>query len=99
MQLTRYLVIGYKPNAFPRRNPSARLSVQSPSLKGNEIAVALKIDVPDSLFKVPQLRASITVPEDSVSAPVIEAEVLENIKEELNQQLGVDLSIQVIENP
>lgn len=93
MRLNRYLVVGSKRH----QKPSARLSVKIPALDSHEVAVLVTLEIPDALFQKPQLQASITVPADAVSAPVIEATVMDNIREIASQELGVDLQISMID--
>jgi hypothetical protein len=76
---------------------SGRLSKSLPALKAGEIALSLTVKLPETLFKKPSLRASIEVPESAVSAPVIDSAVVDNIREIVQQQLGVDLQIAVVE--
>ena len=92
MFLERYLVVG----KCQHHKASARMTAKSPSLASNEVAVKLSLNIPDELFTKPQLQASITVPVSSVSAPVIDAEVIDNIQETISKTLGVDLSISVL---
>lgn len=70
------------------------------SLKGNipasAVAIKLNLILPDTIFNKPQLQATIKVRDEDVSKPVINAETLDNIKAVLNQQLGVEMSIQVV---
>lgn len=75
----------------------ARITRTLPALASGEIALALKIALPDALFQKPSLRASIEVPASAVSAPKIDSIVIDNIKETLQQQLGVNLEIAVVE--
>lgn len=93
MYVERYLIIGKKKYC----KGSVRLSVNTPSIQSHEIAVKILLDVPDELFSKPRLEASISVPRDSVSAPVIEADVVNNIEEIISKELGVDLNISLIE--
>lgn len=76
---------------------SARLTQKMPALKSDEVALSLSVKVPETLFRKPALRASITVPEEAISRPVIDAGVVDNIREMVMQNLGVDLTIAVIE--
>lgn len=94
MLLQRYLVVGKK----NRHNSSARLTKNAPSLESYEIAIKLSLDIPNELFNKPQLQASIIVPKDAVTAPIIEAEVIDNIKETISKELGIDLNISLLEN-
>ena len=75
----------------------ARMTVNSPSLGSNEIAIRLTLNIPDTLFERPALTAKITVPEDSVNKPEITAEVIDNISEVVSKQLGIDLQIVIVE--
>lgn len=76
---------------------SARLTQKMPALKSDEVALSVAVKVPETLFTKPALRASITVPEGAVSRPIIDAGVVDNIRELVSQQLGVDLTIAVVD--
>ena len=76
---------------------SGRISQRLPALKSGEVALALTVKLPETLFRKPSLRASVEVPESSVSTPVIDSVVLDNIKEVIAQQLGADLTIAVVQ--
>lgn len=88
-----YLVV--KPKSY--FGLSARVSTRVPALQSDEVAIKVNVKVPNMLFKRPQLQAQITVPDTAVSAPVINAEVLDNVREVLSKQFGVDMSIQLVE--
>ena len=75
---------------------SGRLTSKVPSLDADEQAVKISVKVPDALFKRPQLKANIVIPESAVSAPVINAEVLDNVREILSQTTGLDVSVSVV---
>lgn len=77
------------------RSLSVRVAARTPSLKVGEVAMSVTLRLPSTLFEKPQLKASITVPDDKVSAPVISAEVAANIGEIVKQQTGLDLTIMV----
>jgi hypothetical protein len=67
-------------------------------LESGEVAIKVVVNVPDALFTSPILQASINVPEGAVSKPVIDAVVLDNIKESLNQQFGLYVRVALVEN-
>lgn len=92
-ELDAYLIV--KPKGWS--NLSARLASRVPALASDEIAVKLSVKVPDALFKRPQLQASILIPESAVTAPVVTATVLDNVREILRQQTGLDVTIQLVE--
>lgn len=93
--ISQYLIISPGPK---RWSPKVKLVR---SLKGNmpanSVAIKLNLSLPESLFQKPQLQATIKINENDVSKPVINAEVLDNIKQELQKNLGVEMSINVIE--
>lgn len=70
-------------------------SPKLPALKEDEVAVALEVSLPESLFKKPQLQATVNVPEEAVRPNVIDAEVVDNIKEAIRSVTGVEMSITV----
>ena len=93
MKLKRYLIIGRR---YRYGKLLTRITTNAPELKSHEIAIGLTLDIPESLFEKPALNAAITIPEDAVSAPAIEAEVVDNIEEIVSRELGVDLTINVL---
>ena len=54
--------------------------------------------VPEALFVKPQLEAKVIIPESAVSKPVIDATVLDNVREIMEQQTGLDVSVRLVEN-
>ena len=95
MNIIRYMVISKSERRF--NDGSDRITKNKPALQGNEIAIRVDLSVPDELFKKPMLQASITMPKDAVSAPVIDADIVDNIQETISKQLGVELTISVPE--
>lgn len=72
---------------------SAR-SGKTPSLKTGEIAIKLTVSLPAALFQKPTLRASISVDEGSVTAQTVDAEVVNNIVDIVQENCGIVLEIQ-----
>lgn len=93
MYLNRYLIIGRR---YRHTKPITRIASKAPNLKSNEICIKLNLKVPDELFEKPILNANISIPKDSVSVPVIEGEVIDNISEVVNRELGIDLTVSVV---
>ena len=93
MKISRYLVVEKAPNSKPK----VRVTTNLPALGQYEVSMELDLDLPDELFVKPMLSASITIPSESVMIPTIDTEVVENIKELVSQELGVKLSIAVVE--
>lgn len=95
-QFNGYLIL--KRPAKSYRDLLARVDTRVPALAVGEIALKLEVNVPVGLFQRPQLKASITIPEDKVTPSVLSASVLDNVKEVLEQQTGMDISIAVVEH-
>jgi len=56
------------------RHGAQRMAKRQPSLSRAEIAVRIKVCIPDEAFRSPILIASLDVPETHVIQPVIELE-------------------------
>jgi hypothetical protein len=99
MQVIRYLIISPNPSNPRYSDPKVEIvkNVANKSMRANALALRLELNLPDALFVRPQLQASITVDSDKVSAPVINAEVVDNIQRALSAQLGVDIKLSVVE--
>lgn len=96
MNIECYLIIHRPKGQYVK--PRIRMTAKQPSLQSRERAVKVSLQMPDALWEEPELRASIVVPDDAVSKPVIDAQVLDNIQEILNQQLGINLQISVVDD-
>jgi hypothetical protein len=77
-----------------QRHPylAAKIHTGLPKLGAGEVCMQLGISVPDALFKRPQLRASVSIP-DNVAPPVIDADVQDNIARVLSEQLGIAVHV------
>ena len=98
MRIDRYLIIGGREdNSGGIKVGGCRVTKNKPSLGADERVIRLELDIPDALFLQPQLCCKVTVPEDAVSRPEITAETVDNIKEVMSQELGVNMTIQVVD--
>lgn len=94
MEVTQYLILS---KGVKRWKPSIKLvSSLKNTMPSNSVAVRLNLVLPDSIFDKPQLEATIKINDSDISKPIIKAETLDNIKQELNKNLGIDLSINII---
>lgn len=96
LQWSGYLIVDGScvmkdPNMPGWWKPSARITKNTPALDRGEVAIKISVDLPASLFLRPQLEAKFTVPADSVSPPIIESEVTDNIAEIIRQNTGFDV--------
>lgn len=85
MKIQNYLIV--------KSNGSVRVTKNKPALDFSEIAIHLNINVPDSLFKKPQLSATIDIQESQITPQVITAEIADNIRDLVQQNLGIELKI------
>lgn len=77
---------------------SARLTNKQPQLAPEERAIKIRIEIPLSLFVTPQLEFDVKVPESSVNPQILPAEVQDNIKSLLEQQTGLSITLNVVDN-
>ena len=77
-------------------NGAARLTNLKPCLSANEVSVKLEVNLPDALFQKPRLEAKIDIPEEAVGPSVLDANVVENVKDAVKQATGLDFSISII---
>lgn len=92
-----YLVLSRKHNSNWKL--AARLTSGSPRLASGEVAVALSVSLPESLFQRPQLSATVVVPPSDVSNMDISAEVMDNVAQVLSEQLGMVVRVSVEDTP
>jgi hypothetical protein len=85
MRIEAFLIVNKK--------GSCRTTKTRPDLKWDEIAIQMNIELPDMLFKKPQLSANIIVPEKSVSQKEIDVEMTDNIKQAIETAAGMEVKI------
>ncbi len=88
MQISKYLVIK-KCSVW---KASARITDKKPSLHPDEIAIYLSINIPDTLFQRPALKAEIKIEEKLVPAQ-ISADVIDNIQQIIQENLNVKVEL------
>ena len=77
---------------------AARITQGKPSITWDEISILLDINLPDALFDKPRLEAKIEIPKEAAGPETITTEVIENVKEAIEQATGLTFSINVIHN-
>jgi len=97
MNVERYLVVSAKKSYGSYTCNGVRVVTNKPALSRGEKMIKLRMELPDALFAEPELVATITIPEDKVNRPVIDAETLDNVKEVLENQTGLSISIALVE--
>lgn len=85
MKIQAFLVVNQK--------GSTRTTKTRPDLKWNEISIQMNLELPDMLFKKPQLSANIIIPGKAVSQKDISSEVTDNIKSAIEAAAGMEVKI------
>lgn len=93
MKSTVYLCVKKSEHRF---DPTFRVTKTKPGLTSNEIAVKINLELPDALFTKPQLEARVVVSDKAVSAPVIEAEVVDNVEQIIKDKTGFDVKLTIV---
>lgn len=68
----------------------------TPALKKGEVAIAINLELPTSLFKNPTYSATIAVDPGNVTPPTVEADVINNIEQVVGEATGLRLSIEQV---
>jgi hypothetical protein len=71
-----------------------RMARLRPSIERDERAVALSVTLPTSIFKTPELRVSLTIPDGATSIPPID---ISATTEALRNVIGCDIDVRVVE--
>jgi hypothetical protein len=74
---------------------SVRTVKNRPALDWNEVSINLNLNLPDTLFSKPLLKAELQVNPDSVTPQTISVDMQNNIKEAIQQHTGVPIIITV----
>ena len=71
-------------------------SYKGSTIKPNEIAIKLKFDIPDELFKVPQLSAFIKIPKETVMPVEINSKVVVDVEDAIKKVTGLQMKVDVV---
>jgi len=75
---------------------AARITQGKQTISWDEVSILLDINLPDELFRKPRLEAKIDIPKEAAGPDVLNSEVVENVREAINQATGLEFSINVI---
>lgn len=87
MHLKRYLVVNDR--------GTCKVTKNRPGLDWNEVCFELNLEIPNEMFKKPLLTADIKIPKDAINAPVIEADVIQNIEDAILENAGIEVRLNV----
>jgi len=88
MTINFFLIVG--------ANGSVRAVKSYSKLGADEIVIEQKLTLPNALFRRPQLKATVTVPESAVAPQVITAETQDNIKEAIESVAGLNVRLEIV---
>lgn len=77
-------------------NGKVRTAKTQPNLVWNEVSIAMNLEMPDMLFKKPSLQASIVVPNDAATPKEIALDVQEQIKEAIQERVGMEVKLTLV---
>lgn len=90
MKIAFYLKVG--------QNGSVSVSKGKPNLDWDQVAIQCNLELPDMLFKKPQITASIVVNEKNVRPFDITAETADNVKQAIEQATGIQVKLSIEDN-
>jgi hypothetical protein len=80
------------------QNGSAKLTKKRQSVDFDEVSIGCQLELPDVLFKRPQIEANITVDAKDVQPFEISADTSNMVKEAIQQSTGLEVKLTVL-NP
>ena len=66
-----------------------------PNLDWDEVSIKMNMEVPDMLFKKPQLTASILIPESAAVPKEIDVEMQDNIQSAIESATGLNVKLSI----
>ena len=96
MLLDKYIVIEGRKGRYGLLRSKVRMVEREPKLKGNEVGLRLRIDLPDALFERPTLQARMSIPEEAVPVVDISPEVTGNIEKIIKEATGLTMAVSVV---
>ncbi len=93
MKISQYLIV----KRANRYKYTSRMTVGSPALQANEVAVKISLELPDAIFDKPAFEAKVVVPDAAVSKPIISADVIDNVQDIIKQNTGFEVKLEVVE--
>lgn len=93
LSATYYLIV--KPKGY--YGLSVRTTLKKPTLKKGEKAIKVSLALPSTMFVEPEITAKISVPAGTLPSSVVNAAVLENVRETLTRTTGMSVSVSLVE--
>jgi len=87
----------FKKGPYSHSELSARITKTAPRLNVGEVAVKVKVDLPQELFERPMLQASITVPKETIPQSIIDATVQDNVEKVIKEVTGAEIKFTLVD--
>lgn len=93
MKTECYLIVSAKESRYFQQYQAGpiRVTRKKPNCKSNEVAIKVNLDLPDALFKKPQLEINLFAPEPEQAR--IDPEVQDRIADLLRDQTGMSATV------
>lgn len=84
---------------FVSKGGAVRITKGRTGPKFDEVVIGLDLNVPDALFKKPQLSAVLTIPESAAMPAEIPVDVMANVQEAIRAASGMEVQLSVVGSP
>lgn len=98
MQLDKFLIITKVGKGYYGSSLKLEVKERTPSLAGNQIAVRLRLEIPDELFTRPILEAKMAIPKEAVPMVTITPEITTDIERIIKQSTGLTMNVGIVEH-
>ena len=78
------------------KNGAVRTVKSRPNLSWDEIAIKQNLELPNAIFQRPMLEATVKIPNEAALPEAIPADVVENVKEAIEQAAGIEVRLRVV---
>lgn len=69
-----------------------------PNVDWDEVSIKMNMDIPDMLFKKPQLTASISIPDSAATPKEIDVQMQDNIQNAIESATGLNVRLTIQED-
>ncbi|GAB2571986.1 hypothetical protein [Spirosoma areae] len=78
------------------QNGSVRVLKSKPNLGWDEISMEIKLSVPNEVFKRPQFKAELVIPESAIQSTEITVDFTEAVKDAIQQTTGYEVRLSLV---
>lgn len=71
---------------------------REPRLAGDEIALRLKLWVPNEMFKRPILLAEMSIPNEAIPKGTVTPEIATNVEKLIKEATGLTMNVSIVEH-